>query len=83
MINVILIHPDGEEYEATLDDTGTDVELRQDIIAALQLEGTADDYDVRLAAGIKLEAGCRIKVERKRKPKVTLQQPSKVNLRRS
>ena len=73
MINVILVHPDGEEYDALLDETGTDLELRQDIITALELEGIVDDYDVRLALGIKLADGCKIKVERKRRSKVILQ----------
>jgi hypothetical protein len=73
MINVVLIDPDGQEYDATLDDTGTDLELRQDIITALELDGTVDDYDVRLLSGIKVTEGSRIRIERKRRSKVMLQ----------
>jgi hypothetical protein len=72
MINVILVHPDGEEYRAELDETGDNLELQQDIITALELEGTLDDYEVRLVSGIKLSEGCKIKVERRRAPKVKL-----------
>jgi hypothetical protein len=72
MINVILIHPDGEEFDAQLDETGNDTELQQDIISALGLEGSFDDLEIRLVSGIKLSEGCRIKVERRRASKVRL-----------
>jgi len=72
MITVFLVHPDGDKYRAQLDETGDDQELQQDIITALKLEGTIDDYEVRLGSGIKLSEGCKIRVKRKRASKVKL-----------
>jgi hypothetical protein len=79
VIPVIIVDPDGEEYDAQIDETGTDEELRQEIILALGLDGSVDDYDVKLASGIKIDDGSVILVEKRRVPKVKIQPKSRVS----
>lgn len=76
MVEVILVTPEGEEFVAQIDEAAEEAILKEDILAALELEGEVSDYDFTLMQGLKLLDGAKIRIEKLRRRAVVLREPT-------
>lgn len=63
-IEVILVHPNGSEYDATIDEDADYDELLDGFIQGLELEESKYGYTFSIVGATGLQEGVRIKLEK-------------------
>jgi hypothetical protein len=68
-VSVIVIDPEGQEYDAEVDENARDEALLLDLVEQLGLDSTDEDgrdieYRIHLIGGARVQKGVTIRVER-------------------
>jgi len=73
-VDVIIVDPDGKEYEARVDKDADGEDLLADLVTGLRLPtadgNTAIEYGVNLIGGTRIKKGITIQIYRVRPPTV-------------